>query len=224
MARIKVFNTNTQSWIYADNSLGKNGHTPVKGVDYWTDADKAEIVQRVIESLGGNPIFGIVDENNNIIVSGDLPDGTYSVKYEMEDGSTVKIGQLVLSDKPKYTNLATTFEADQRISTSSATGLSSAPGAHACMDYIPFNVGTTVRIKGMGDLTAYNTAFYMADKTVNSSGKVSATSSHNDYSYDKGNDIVTLIPKNANNAYIRVSGVLTGTTADVVITVDEPIV
>ena len=79
------------------------GLKPVKGTDYWTEADKTEIVQSVIESLGGNPIFGIVDENNNIIVSGDLPDGTYTVKYEMEDGSTVDIGDLVLDTNVYYT-------------------------------------------------------------------------------------------------------------------------
>lgn len=67
-----------------------------------TPADKAEIVAMVIESLGGNPIFGIVDEDNSIIVSGDLPDGTYSVKYEMANGSTVNIGSLVLDTNVYY--------------------------------------------------------------------------------------------------------------------------
>jgi hypothetical protein len=75
----------------------------LKGEDYvLTDADKAEIVRMVIESLGGNPIFGYVDENNNIIVSGNLADGSYSVKYEMEDGSTVDIGNLVLDTNVYY--------------------------------------------------------------------------------------------------------------------------
>lgn len=67
-----------------------------------TEADKSAIVAAVIESLGGNPIFGYVDENNNIIVQGNLGDGTYSVKYEMEDGSTVDIGNLVLDSNVYY--------------------------------------------------------------------------------------------------------------------------
>lgn len=82
---------------------GEDGKTPVKGVDYYTEADKAEIVAAVIESLGGNPIFGIVDENNNIIVNGDLPDGTYTVKYEMEGGKIINIGNLVLDSNVYYT-------------------------------------------------------------------------------------------------------------------------
>lgn len=73
------------------------------GKDYvLTEADKSEIAALVIDMLGGNPIFGIVDEDNNIIVSGDLPDGTYSVKYEMEDGSKVNIGNLVLDTNVYY--------------------------------------------------------------------------------------------------------------------------
>lgn len=70
---------------------------------YLTESDKPDIVAMVIESLGGNPIFGVVDENNNIIVSGDLPDGTYFVKYEMANGSTVNIGNLVLDSNVYYT-------------------------------------------------------------------------------------------------------------------------
>ena len=30
---------------------GADGHTPVKGTDYWTDADKAEIVNDVLAAL-----------------------------------------------------------------------------------------------------------------------------------------------------------------------------
>ena len=67
-----------------------------------TEADKAAITASVIESLGGNPVFGYVDANNNIIVSGNLADGSYSVKYEMENGSTVNIGSLVLDSNVYY--------------------------------------------------------------------------------------------------------------------------
>ena len=44
MARIKAFDVNTQAWVYADKSFGK---TPVKGVDYFTETDKAEMSQAV---------------------------------------------------------------------------------------------------------------------------------------------------------------------------------
>lgn len=38
----------------ADGRDGRDGHTPVKGTDYWTAADKAEIVDDVLDSL---PIY-----------------------------------------------------------------------------------------------------------------------------------------------------------------------
>lgn len=83
---------------------GDTGAAGKDGSDYvLTEADKAEIVAMVIESLGGNPVFGYVDENNNIIVSGNLADGSYNVKYEMENGSTINIGDLVLDTRTYYT-------------------------------------------------------------------------------------------------------------------------
>lgn len=39
-------------------SAGKDGKTPVKGVDYYTDADKAEIINAVLAALGDSPVSG----------------------------------------------------------------------------------------------------------------------------------------------------------------------
>jgi hypothetical protein len=86
----------------ATGATGAAGYTPQKGTDYWTPTDKAEIIASVIETLGGEPIFGYVDENKNIVVQGNLADGKYSVKYEMEDGSSVDIGNLVLDSNVYY--------------------------------------------------------------------------------------------------------------------------
>jgi hypothetical protein len=84
-----------------ESALGGSGGSQSGGYTL-TEADKAEIVAMVIESLGGNPLFGYVDRENNVIVSGNLPDGAYSVKYEMADGSTVTIGDLVLDTNVYY--------------------------------------------------------------------------------------------------------------------------
>lgn len=50
MARIKVFDKNKNEWVYADKSLA---HIPVKGTDYWTEEDKAEIKAYVDEAILG---------------------------------------------------------------------------------------------------------------------------------------------------------------------------
>lgn len=276
------------------------------GID---EAFKAEITALVIESLGGDPVFGYVDPDTMTIVLKNAPDGEYSLAYLKEDGtisapigsmvkdtnvyytvantltnctnsnsstkvtqggaysatitaksgyelSSVKVtmggadiastavsggaitiakvtGDIVITATateiqtgPTYTNLATKIAVDQRYSASNGSGLTliSAPGYCTHEDFIPFVPGTTVRVKGMGDLTKQNSMFYQANKTLNTSGKVNAMTTHTGYSYDSANDIVTLTPKNENNAYARFTGVLSGTAADVVITVDEPIV
>lgn len=72
---------------------GKDGKTPVKGTDYWTEADQESIVQQVITALG-TPVFGRVDAENNIILSGALADGTYTIKYEDADGNMTEIGTI----------------------------------------------------------------------------------------------------------------------------------
>lgn len=81
--------------------------TPVKGVDYWTEADQESIVQQVITALG-TPVFGSVDEHNNIILTGELAAGTYTIKYEDADGNVTTIGTLTAEGEPTYTNVLTT--------------------------------------------------------------------------------------------------------------------
>jgi hypothetical protein len=88
--------------------------TPVKGTDYWTPADQEAIVQQVIAALG-TPVFGRVDADNNIILTGELVDGTYTIKYEDAEGDLTVIGTLnhVYVPEPSYTNvLATAINSD----------------------------------------------------------------------------------------------------------------
>lgn len=72
---------------------------PQRGVDYWTPADQEFIVQQVIAALG-TPVFGRVDEYNNIILSGDLTDGTYTLKYEDAEGNIKEAGVINLTNEP----------------------------------------------------------------------------------------------------------------------------
>ncbi|MEE0896309.1 MAG: hypothetical protein U0L88_01595 [Acutalibacteraceae bacterium] len=48
------FNGSEEEWIASlKGDRGEDGYTPVKGVDYWTDADKAEIKSYVDEAILG---------------------------------------------------------------------------------------------------------------------------------------------------------------------------
>ena len=267
-----------------------------------TEADKAEIVAAVIEAFGGHPVFGYVDANNHIIVSGDLADGSYSVKYEMEGGWAVDIGTLVLDSnvyysitndltncvsnnsaaraveggsysavisavsgceiksivvtmggvdisasaviggniniarvtgdivitavaeevKAAYTNYAKNFETGRL--KSGGTVDSSTTEATTCSDYIPFTKDTVVRVKGFGALTDYNVALYDKNGTVQSASKANAAITMITYAYDSASGVVTLTSLHTAIDTIRVSGILTGSTSDVIITVNEEIV
>jgi hypothetical protein len=113
-----------------DGSNGADGYSPVKGTDYWTPADKQAILAELGSQLSlgiasdgliylfvnGSPVgtgipqstgesgdvFGYVDENNTIVLNGDLADGTYTLKYEMENGTVVNIGDMVLDSNVYY--------------------------------------------------------------------------------------------------------------------------
>ncbi len=208
---------------------GADGYTPVLGIDYFTESDKAEIVQAVIESLGGNPVFGYVDENNNIIISGNLADETYLVKYEMEDGTTVDIGELVLEEEVVIVNqipLSTDtdgtiyndigYKTDTRINSSGiavdATGVS-------VTGFIPAKKGDKVYMKGMyvDEASGYTRlAIYDTNK-----GVVNLNIFPTNYT-NEGNDIYSYTISEENSAYIRL-GVKKTMNGSEVVTINQPI-
>lgn len=51
---------------------GEPGHTPVKGVDYWTEEDKSEIVSDVVEQIGDEPL--VVNTDHSTLTNRDAAD------------------------------------------------------------------------------------------------------------------------------------------------------
>lgn len=154
------FEGSEEEWL--ESLHGKDGNDYVL-----TDDDKTQIAQMVIIQLGGEPIFGYVDENNTIVLTGNLADGTYSLKYEMEDGSVIDIGELVLSESETVINqipLSTDaegnlfnngqgYKTDYRLSLSG--GDETAASGYECTGFIPAKSGDVIRIKGI-ELTEEN--------------------------------------------------------------------
>lgn len=143
---------------------GEDGKTPVRGVDYWTEADQEAIVQQVITALG-TPVFGRADADNNIILTGELSDGkTYTFVYEDADGNENTIGTYTKVTLPSYTNvlpLATTndgntvyngtgYKVGARISSSGSEGSVATPSATKPVfltGFIEVPAGATIRMK-----------------------------------------------------------------------------
>lgn len=149
------------------------GYTPLpeNGVDYNTPADQESVVQQVIAALG-MPVFGRVDENNNIILSGtNLPDGSYTLAFDNADGSTTELCKLELSggnagpgepSVPTYTNLVPHSLTPTDLSTvfnstgymdgayaSSSSPFYGSDSATVCMGCIPVAGGDVLYIKGI---------------------------------------------------------------------------
>lgn len=217
---------------------GAQGPKGDKGDPYTlSEADKDAITASVIESLGGNPVFGYVDANNNIIVSGNLADGSYSVKYEMENGSTVNIGSLVLSGsepEPTYTNLADPTSADwvvgKRFNSSGAlvdvdSGVNGATTNYIGGDLV---AGDIIRVKNM-DLTTYRVAVYDSAKTLKittplNNSALASTVENVTVNTTEASFTVKAGSHLTSGGYIRFCGPLTGTSEDVIITKNEEIV
>ena len=154
-----------------DGTPGKNGdpgETPQRGVDYWTPADQEAIVQQVIDALG-TPVFGRVDVDNNIILTGELTNGTYTLKYEGINGNVADIGSVTITDgndvpeTPQVINQLTIstdtdgsifngtgYKVGYRLSSSSAVTAVDVPAASNPVfvtGFIPVQQGQTIHLK-----------------------------------------------------------------------------
>lgn len=135
---------------------GHDGKDGLDGKDYIiTELDKAEIVQMIITTLKGSPVFGYIDADNNIIISSNFTEGNYFIKYEMTDGSLIDIGTLTLEtdepdepDEPEVVNLFNTKTATYNARLGSdGTTRTDAPGA-VLSDYIDITTINKIKIAG----------------------------------------------------------------------------
>ena len=60
-----------------DGKDGADGYTPVKGQDYWTDADKQEIVEYSSEYVGTLFVSVTQDEYDNLFINGQIDPNKY---------------------------------------------------------------------------------------------------------------------------------------------------
>ena len=177
------------------------------------------VTNLVSDALGTNEevVYEEVDSVNEMTDT--------SKSYVLKSTGTIWVyGEAGL--QPAFTNLAVTLHENKRYNSSGA--LVDQSGACSCEEYIPFGSGTVVRIRGLGDLSTYNCMGYNnTSTTVQASFKPSVKSVSGDYltySYDSTTNTATLTSKGHSNVQrMRVSGVLSGSVKDIIITVNEEI-
>lgn len=244
---------------------GADGYAPVRGTDYWTDGDKAEMVKEVatvcvaknqgsanvgkILVVGadgnltltdmpeGGDVIGTLDESNNILLTGALADGTYTLKYTNKDGTYTEIGTLevgVVEAEPA--NLFAVggdgFILNGRCSSTGADRTDT----NGCIvsNYIEVANGDTVYIKNATVVTADVTSSgYSGMKLTDGStiGFFPNNTSHLT-GYAVANGVTQFTINHASAAYIRVCLAVsygTATTNEaveskgIIITVNEPL-
>lgn len=189
---------------------GTAGTTPVKGTDYWTAADQESIVQQVITALG-TPVFGRVDGENVITLTGALADGTYTFQYEDEEGNTYLLGSYTKEPEPTYTNILPLainsdgtlynggqgWKTDTRLSSSGNESTSNASGIEVT-GFIPVVYGDSLYLKNIEMIrqgtnadkcyvTVYNSAF-----TRLGDWRLDFTTDYEGFVFDGNNNLVQI--------------------------------
>lgn len=216
-------------------------------MDYFTPADIEAIVQQVITALG-TPVFGRVDAENNIILTGELAEGTYTIKYEDAEGNLTEIGTLDNIEVPEIINMlhkAINADGTEFVGPNGEDGWkpgyrlnsSATETAHTTCKitgFIPVKFGDVVRFKNVGWNTSSNgddgtyIAIYKPDFTKITSTKSTGLSSIN-YLFkpvvidDSTKELlsITMADGSQNYGYLRIS--TPGLNADSIITVNQEI-
>lgn len=233
MARIKVFDTITQSWIYADKSFGKDGATPVRGVDYWTPDDIAAIDADIAKELAkrgqlqpeyAESIEDCTDTSKVYV----LPDGfiyAYMLTEKEVNNGTSYTNQLPLAinaDGTPYVgdNGEKGYRDGYRYSASSAA--EKAATGYDVLGFIPAKAGDVIRIGNTPQVTSaddgagYCTAYFFSSAFEKTTGQINLANTV----YENGVTSFT-VPSYNNIAYFKLTW--KGITADTVITVNEEI-
>ena len=166
------------------------------------------------EGGASGDVIGVLDESNNILLSGNISVGTYTLMFENEDGTYTGSGTLEVSEvviEPKKTNFFVVggdgYLNPGRASSSGADRTDVA----TCLlsNYIEVQNGDIISVEGMvltGNL-ASNSGFYDAGKTGIYGAKIESAASYvSDVSFSDNGGQFTV--NNANVGYIRICGAI----------------
>lgn len=200
---------------------GIDGKTPVKGVDYYTEADKSEFSEYIAEELAkrgqlapeyANSIEECTDQSKMYV----LPDG-FIYAYMLTEKEVETGGG--------YTNLIDGtngyIKDGYRYSASSAAFKPLTGGASIIVP-VPTSGSITIRVRGMKYNSGYPTVYGGTTNTAfkNCFNDTVVTKD----TYDTNGDWYFTFANTKSISYIVTTGILTGAVADVIATVNEEIV
>jgi hypothetical protein len=194
------------------------------------------------EGGASGDVVGTLDESNNILLSGNLASGTYTLKYEHEDGTYTDIGTLVVGAIPEpevivnYIPISTDssgavyngmgYKSKVRLKSDGVTESTDIGTPANCVitGYIPAISGDVIRTKNItfgGSSTGYISQFFVYDvsftklKNYAYGTAFTPTEENGIYTFTVPNDVSGV-------AYIRVQAQTLDDTS--IVTVNQEIV
>ncbi len=181
-------------------------------------------------------VVGYVDSDKNIVLTGKLEEGIYTLKYEMEDGTVLPIGNLDLSERPAYVNQIPIsinetgsiyngigYKTGVRLSALSWTEKEA--NGYCLTGFIPYKNGDKIRLKDIpfnvdtDEANANYIAFYDANFQ-----KVCFTTPGWMFKAEEGNGVFAnseVLNGTDKASYFRIS--IKGDLSNSIITINEPI-
>lgn len=102
MARVKYYDQASQEWKYADAALnmkGKDGYTPQKGIDYFTEEDVRELTENVLDQISFDKLTEDLDADGFRITNLPLPQsGSEPATKEFVENFTIEGSTYVATD------------------------------------------------------------------------------------------------------------------------------
>ena len=178
------------------------------------------------EGGANGDVVGTLDDSNNILLSGSLADGTYTLKYENTDGTYTEIGNLVVGEieiEPTKTNFCVP-DGDGWIEggrcSSTGEDRTNAGDGYACTNYIAVQNGDTLYVENADIATLQNCycGMYKSDKSA-----ISGFMVNDGVGYVKDIDLTSMVESftidNVDVGYIRLTIYYHSTKNDVVINI-----
>jgi hypothetical protein len=205
----------------------------------------------VLDSLD-LPVYGTVDGNNVVTLSGALPAGTYTLKYEHGDGTLTVIGSFTVGGEatPTYSNLFDPAAASLNSRWSNSSFDYTSTNGYVTTDFIPIpdisdsSIAHILRFRGGTWAGNASINYYDASKKILSASDTSTTGpgirpdTYTPTADENGDRQITLGLKSgaveskwATAAYVRLTlqinansvAVTENDISHIIITVDEPI-
>lgn len=163
----------------ARENIGAVGVTEVRNlVETAFEDEKGSIIQSIVAELQTFPVFGYIDENNAITVTSLLLDGTYTLKYENEDGTKTEIGTIIVGMgtgegsggdyTPTYVNIISTAKTPTDLTTVFNDGKGYMDGKYASSSSPYYGDDSATFVTGLLE-SAPNSVFYIKGVTIDTS-------------------------------------------------------